>query len=61
MSLLLEIGLCLEQSSDLDGALQAYESILSIINQHPTERGNEWSHWIETSLYRGSLLKLRLK
>ncbi|GAB5590884.1 hypothetical protein Unana1_05784 [Umbelopsis nana] len=53
-------GLCLEQSSDLDGALQAYESILSIINQHPTERGNEWSHWIETSLYRGSLLKLRL-
>lgn len=58
MSPLLEIGLCLERSEDVAGALQAYESILPIIQQHPTERGNELAHWVETSLYRGSLLKL---
>ncbi|KAG2185895.1 hypothetical protein INT43_002333 [Umbelopsis isabellina] len=53
-------GLCLEQTSDPEGALKAYESVLEIIHKHPSERGSEWSHWVETSLYRGSLLKLRL-
>lgn len=61
MTPLMEIGLCLEQTSDPEGALKAYESVLEIIHQHPSERGSEWSHWVETSLYRGSLLKLRLK
>jgi hypothetical protein len=57
----MEIGLCLEKTSDPEGALTAYESVLSILQQHPAERGSEWAHWVENALYRGSLLKLHLK
>lgn len=54
-------GICLEKSQNYEAAIEAYEAAWNAVELQPQERGVMLSFWIEECLYRGSLLRLRLK
>jgi tetratricopeptide (TPR) repeat protein len=54
-------GICLEQAQNDEGAIEAYEAAWNAVELQPQERGVMLSFWIEECLYRGILLRLKLK
>lgn len=54
-------GISLEKQSNFEAALEAYEAAWHAVELQPEERGAMLSFWIEQCLYRGILLRLRLK
>ncbi|KAI8374621.1 uncharacterized protein BYT42DRAFT_413505 [Radiomyces spectabilis] len=53
-------GICLEQQHDPSSAMEAYEAAWAVVNDHPDEKISEsLLYWIEISLYRAILLRLR--
>jgi tetratricopeptide (TPR) repeat protein len=54
-------GISLEKQNEFETALEAYEAAWHAVEQQPQERGVMLSFWIEECLYRGVLLRLRLK
>ncbi|CEP19993.1 hypothetical protein [Parasitella parasitica] len=54
-------GICLEKQKDFEAAVEAYEAAWQAVELQPQERSVMLSFWVEECLYRGSLLRLRLK
>ena len=46
---------------DIDTALETYEAAWDVFDQHPAEKGEMLSYWIEECLYRAILLHMRQK
>lgn len=54
-------GMCFEWLDDIQSALESYHSAWIAVESQTQERSIMLSFWIEQSLYRACLLKLRLK
>lgn len=54
-------GICLEKQGDEAAAVEAYQTAWNAVELQPQERGIMLSFWIEECLYRGCLLRLKLK
>lgn len=54
-------GNCLEKQGQDEAAIEAYEAAWKAVELQPQERSVMLSFWIEECLYRGVLLRLRLK
>ncbi|KAG2222349.1 hypothetical protein INT45_009822, partial [Circinella minor] len=52
-------AICFEMQGDISTALETYGAAWDVFSQHPTEKGEMLSYWIEECIYRAILLHVR--